>query len=61
MPLYEYRCRRCGAHFEKVVRWGTDDREVTCPACSAKEAERRLSLPAAVRGSSADCAPTGGG
>lgn len=61
MPLYEYRCRRCGKEFEMVVRWGTADREVACPACAAQEAERRLSLPASVRGSSADCAPIGGG
>ncbi|HET7769671.1 MAG TPA: zinc ribbon domain-containing protein [Chloroflexota bacterium] len=60
MPLYEYRCRRCGAHFEKVVRWGTEDREVVCPTCAAREAERRISLPASRR-SGADCAPSGGG
>jgi putative FmdB family regulatory protein len=43
MPIYEYRCRACTRQFEALVRSGTD---VRCPACSSKDLERLLSLPA---------------
>jgi putative FmdB family regulatory protein len=41
MPLYEYRCLGCSAHFEKLVpRWGEP---VDCPTCSSPEVEKQLS------------------
>jgi putative FmdB family regulatory protein len=30
MPIYEYECRKCGVHFEKLQRFGEPDPE-TCP------------------------------
>ncbi|MCS6963449.1 FmdB family zinc ribbon protein [Thermoflexus sp.] len=43
MPLYEYRCRACGAEFEQLVRWNTPVEEIECPDCGRREAEKRLS------------------
>ncbi|GBD09802.1 hypothetical protein HRbin22_02063 [Candidatus Thermoflexus japonica] len=43
MPLYEYRCRACGAEFERLVRWNTPVEEIECPRCGRREAEKRLS------------------
>lgn len=43
MPLYEYRCTRCGEVFEKLRRWDQDDEELTCPRCQSDELERLLS------------------
>lgn len=43
MPLYEYRCRACGAEFEQLVRWNTSPEEIECPHCGRREAEKRLS------------------
>ena len=40
MPLYEYRCRRCGITFEALVR-GSD--QIACPSCSAVDLERLVS------------------
>ncbi len=43
MPLYEYRCRACGAEFEQLVRWNTPTEEIECPHCGRREAEKRPS------------------
>ena len=44
MPLYEYRCVKCGHRFEKIEGFGASDTK-KCPKCGAK-AERQLSAPA---------------
>ena len=43
MPLYEYRCRKCGTEFEHIV-FLTDKAPVTCPKCGGKRTERLLSV-----------------
>jgi len=45
MPMYEYRCRRCGVQFEQLRRMEDADRELECPNCGARdgEVERLLS------------------
>jgi len=45
MPLYEYRCRKCGHRFEELVRFGETP---SCPECSAAEPERLFSMSASV-------------
>jgi len=40
MPLFDYRCRRCGHEFEALVRAGDT---VECRACHASDVERLLS------------------
>jgi len=52
MPMYDYRCRRCGSLFEELVSSSSvPDKEIPCPQCGAHEAERQLSAPAvAVKG-----------
>ncbi len=32
MPTYEYQCKTCGQHFERVQRF-TDDPITECPTC----------------------------
>jgi putative FmdB family regulatory protein len=44
MPLYEYDCKDCGEHFEKLVRMSDDPQSVQCPACAGAKVERALSL-----------------
>lgn len=41
MPMYEYKCARCGAEFEEILRI-TEKDEVACPECGAP-AERQQS------------------
>jgi len=43
MPIYDYKCLGCGHYFEELVKLGqTPD----CPACSGKDLEQLISLPA---------------
>jgi putative FmdB family regulatory protein len=43
MPLYEYRCQKCGKSFEMLRRMQDADRETECPECRSSEVERLLS------------------
>jgi putative FmdB family regulatory protein len=43
MPLYEYRCQKCGKRFEMLRRVADADRELECPECESEEVERLLS------------------
>lgn len=43
MPLYEYRCEKCGRTFEKFRRMSEADRDVQCPYCESEEVKRELS------------------
>jgi putative FmdB family regulatory protein len=47
VPLYEYACPGCGQRFEKLVRRFGE--EVACPACSATDVEKQLSVFAVAR------------
>lgn len=42
MPIYEYRCRDCGATFEVLVRHGAT---ATCPRCSSSSLDKLISAP----------------
>jgi len=44
MPIYEYRCPKCGRDFEKLVRMDTEPKDVECPHCNHKGADKKLSL-----------------
>jgi putative FmdB family regulatory protein len=39
VPLYDFRCRRCGERFEALV---AVDARPPCPACGAADPERLL-------------------
>ncbi len=43
MPLYEYRCQKCQAEFELLVR---NDDDCECPQCRSRQLEKLLSVPA---------------
>lgn len=67
MPIYEYRCPECDERFEKLVRTSGSQAEVVCPSCGSARAQRLVSSFASLSsggsfgGSSASCAPSGGG
>jgi len=42
MPIFEYRCRECGAQFEKIVRSERD--AVSCERCRSRKLDRLLSV-----------------
>ncbi len=41
MPIFEYICRDCGQHFERLVQGGVTP---TCPSCSGAQLEKQLSV-----------------
>lgn len=43
MPLYPYRCTKCGHRFEKIQKF-EDEPETTCPNCGGA-LERPLTAP----------------
>ena len=45
MPTYEYQCKTCGHHFERVQRFADDPIKI-CPECGAEV--RRVIHPAGV-------------
>jgi putative FmdB family regulatory protein len=44
MPIYEFKCLKCGEFIELLIMGQDDkDRELTCPKCNAQSFERVLS------------------
>ena len=44
MPLYEYRCKKCGHHFERIQKF-SDPHVKKCPDCGGA-VEQVISAPA---------------
>jgi putative FmdB family regulatory protein len=45
VPLYDFKCKKCGHRFEELVRVNDT---ADCPKCKARNAERQFSTSAAV-------------
>jgi len=45
VPLYEYECKSCGHHFEKIVKF-SDPPHTTCPKCNHEGVRQVISAPA---------------
>ncbi len=58
MPIYEYVCRKCGADFEKRLKFDERLAAQTCPSCGATGAVLRMSVPGLV---GVDASRSGGG
>ena len=50
MPIYEYKCSKCGKHFEK--RQGFDEKPLAqCPVCSGQSRRLIQCVPVIFKGS----------
>lgn len=59
MPVFEYKCRSCGAEFEALVR---DEALPACEKCGSDDPEKQLSVFAVSSSSgSPECASGCGG
>ncbi|RJR29670.1 MAG: zinc ribbon domain-containing protein [Candidatus Latescibacterota bacterium] len=56
MPIFEYRCGKCGELFEELVM--SSSQTVACPSCGSIDLEKLIS---AIAKSSAGCDGCGGG
>ena len=61
MPIYEYRCRRCGKVFEKFQKIDEGGESLKCPHCGVGKPEKILSSFSSSKGteSSSSCGPVG--
>jgi putative FmdB family regulatory protein len=61
MPIYEYRCRKCGELFEKIQRVDEGGESLECPYCGGQKPEKVFSSFSSLRGSesSSSCGPAG--
>ncbi len=42
MPLFEYKCEKCGKVFEKLI-FSTDKEPIRCPVCNSESVSKILS------------------
>jgi putative FmdB family regulatory protein len=61
MPIYEYRCRKCGSEFELMRPLAQRDAAARCTSCGSRATSRKLSLFSVVRAepAMADAADSG--
>lgn len=43
MPLFEYRCEKCGRRFGLLVGVTADKSELRCPRCGSRKAQKLIS------------------
>lgn len=65
MPLFEFKCKKCGEKFEELVFSIGGDEEIECPKCGSVKVEKQMSAFASTgqnknAGRESSCAPTGG-
>jgi putative FmdB family regulatory protein len=51
MPIYEYRCEKCGSRFDVLQRVGEDGKHLRCPQCGHEKVEKQFSAFATSGGS----------
>ncbi|MEW6003502.1 MAG: zinc ribbon domain-containing protein [Nitrospirota bacterium] len=61
MPIYEYRCRKCGKLFEKLQKVNEGGDSLACPYCGETRPEKVFSSFSSSKGSesSSSCGPAG--
>lgn len=45
MPIYEYKCEKCGAVTERLQKSMQDEEKSTCSQCGSSKTSRILSMP----------------
>lgn len=53
MPIYEFKCLKCGEFIELLIMSNDDTDEMKCPKCDAQEFERVMSSTSFSMGSDA--------
>jgi putative FmdB family regulatory protein len=59
VPIFEYRCKKCGEVFEQLVRAAGE--VVACPSCASRSVAKLLSVPSAPRTAGSGAPPRSGG
>ncbi len=63
MPIFEYKCEKCGHIFEQFHFGGSAEEAKSCPKCNAPEAKKIISTFASMfgGGSEGGCGGCGSG
>ncbi len=61
MPVYEYACEECGAHFEALRPMKDADAVIGCRVCESRRTARTLSVFYAQSGGRTVAGTSGGG
>ena len=59
MPIYEFRCEKCGRRFEKLCALGESGQNLRCPECGSPAPKRVMSGFAAATGTETAAASGG--
>lgn len=61
MPIYDYHCQACSHTFSALVgSSNTPEGEIECPRCKEHQAEKLLSMKAAILGGASASASSSG-
>lgn len=44
MPIFEFKCTKCGKQFETITSSAEDGSGLCCPVCGAEKPEKLVSL-----------------
>ncbi|GAB6182701.1 FmdB family zinc ribbon protein [Thermodesulfovibrio hydrogeniphilus] len=62
MPIYEYKCKKCGKTFEVFVPMiSREIRNQACPNCGSEETEKLISQVSSVSNQGSSCFTWSGG
>lgn len=69
MPIYEFKCNKCGENFEEILFPSDNEKDLKCPSCGENDICRLVSCFSSGSGSSdsiggesisSGCTPRGG-
>lgn len=55
MPIFEYKCQKCGKDFERLVFAG-EENNIKCPECASKDVKKKMSVTSFMGPSIGTCA-----
>jgi len=58
MPIYEFKCKECGAEYEDLVSL-KDDKFPACPSCNSSKVEKKMSVFGGVGSGGGSCNTSG--
>ncbi len=56
MPIFEYKCEKCGKQFEKLLFAGDDEKSIVCPDCESPDVKKMMSACSFMGASIGTCA-----